>query len=104
MNQETVCQCSVPENRSTWNIARRCWGDVKMWLYLNIWCRYCYRHVMRFAHRYNWHYAPPQNLIASHTSINIDFYGIQSSTTEQYHWCQWCGLRGTTYKCVSKFP
>ena len=57
---------------------------VKRWILFYVWCRHLYRPVMRFAHRYNWHYAPPSQL--------NPIYG------EQNHWCQWCGLRGTTYK------
>lgn len=43
-----------------------------------------YRHVMRFAHRHNWHYAPPNML--------------QDDPVKVHHWCQWCGLRGDTIK------
>jgi len=52
--------------------------QVKRWLFLYIWCRYFYRHVMRLAHRYNWHYAPP----------------IYPEGDTQL-WCQWCGFRMT---------
>lgn len=55
---------------------------IKRWLYLYLWCRYLYRPAMRLAHRYNWHYAPPNT---------FDLYG-----GERNHWCQWCGLRGKT--------
>jgi hypothetical protein len=37
-----------------------------------------YRLVMRIAHRYNWHYAPP----------------IYPDGDTQL-WCQWCGFRQT---------
>lgn len=37
-----------------------------------------YRLVMRIAHRFNWHYAPPCYLEGD-TQL----------------WCQWCGLRAT---------
>jgi len=39
---------------------------------------YFYRLVMRIAHRYNWHYAPP---IYPENDIQL--------------WCKWCGFRQT---------
>ena len=44
--------------------------------------RWLYRPLMRFAHRYNWHYAPAAG------PAHGDNYCLQQ------HWCQWCGLRG----------
>ena len=44
-------------------------GTVRGWFY---------RKIMRLAHRYHWHYAPP-------------FY--PEGDTEL--WCQWCGFRQT---------
>lgn len=41
-----------------------------------------YRLIMRIAHKYHWHYAPPQPIIREGSKIHL--------------WCQWCGLRGTT--------
>lgn len=41
-----------------------------------IWFRLFYRPVMRMAHRFNWHYAPP---IFPEGNTLL--------------WCQWCGLR-----------
>lgn len=38
-----------------------------------------YRLVMRIAHKYNWHYAPP-------------IY----PEGDTHLWCQWCGFRQTT--------
>lgn len=40
---------------------------------------------MRISHKFNIHYAPPSEMSPQ--------YG------ERHHWCQWCGLHGTTYKC-----
>lgn len=58
--------------------------QVRRWMYLHIWCHYCYRPVMQFLHRFNLHYAPPSPRSPQH--------GIQE------HWCKWCGLRGRTWK------
>ena len=41
---------------------------------------YFYRALMRFAHRFDWHYAP--------------IHGPISGGERPYlRWCQWCGLR-----------
>lgn len=50
----------------------------------NMWCRTLYRPVMRLMHRFNLHYAPPSPM--------SPIYG------ERDHWCQWCGLRGKTWR------
>lgn len=39
---------------------------------------FLYRTIMRIAHRYNWHYAPP-------------IY----PEGDTHLWCQWCGFRQT---------
>ena len=66
-------------------IVKRSWDNLSRWCFLNIWCRYCYRHVMRLLHRFNLHYAPPMKQIHDKQPDGII-----------NHWCQWCGLRGTT--------
>jgi hypothetical protein len=43
-----------------------------------------YRLVMRIAHLFNWHYAPPT-------------HGIMPGNDTQL-WCQWCGMRYTVPK------
>lgn len=60
-------------------------SKISNWLYLNIWCRYLYARVMRFTHKHGWHYAPARHYIPGDLAH------------EHHHWCQWCGLRGTTY-------
>lgn len=40
-----------------------------------------YRFVMKMAHKYNWHYAPP---IYPENDIQL--------------WCKWCGFRQTIYR------
>lgn len=57
-------------------------NKVVMWLYLKIWCRIMYRHVMRLIHKFGLHYAPAQK-------------GTKSG--EREHWCEWCGLRGKSW-------
>jgi len=47
-------------------------------------CGYTYRLVMRMAHRFHWHYAPPS---------------FPNHDTQL--WCQWCGLRYTLPKAAS---
>lgn len=48
---------------------------------LTFYRRHFYRSVMRFMHRFNWHYAPPSTLPDERPGV-------------KHHWCQWCGLRG----------
>jgi len=60
---------------------------VRRWVWeqiLTLYRKHLYRHVMKLAHRYNWHYAPPGNCMQPPDDYN------------KHHWCQWCGLRGTT--------
>lgn len=64
-------------------LVRRFWNGLCRWCFLKIWCRHCYRHVMRLLHCFNLHYAPP--------SMMSPRYG------QRDHWCQWCGLRGHTW-------
>lgn len=42
--------------------------------------RFVYRHLMRFAHKFNWHYAP-------------ESLPFEDGSTQL--WCQWCGFRMT---------
>ena len=60
-------------------------NSFKRWMFLNVWCSRLYRPTMRTLHYFNLHYAPP-----SQTQMSL--YG------ERDHWCQWCGLRGTSYR------
>ena len=43
------------------------------WLYY----RFLHRPVMRLAHHFNWHYAPP--------------FVVEDGS--EHRWCHWCGLR-----------
>lgn len=86
MNTETVqncCACaSEPAKpRSLQRVVRRwVWEQI-----LTLFRCHLYRHVMRVAHRYNWHYAPPRGLMEG-----------EKYDGHKHHWCQWCGLRGDT--------
>ena len=43
-----------------------------------------YRTIMKIAHHYNWHYAPPIGPLQPGNDMQL--------------WCQWCGLRETYNK------
>lgn len=81
-------QCETCDARTGERSAGSLQRVVRRWVWeqiLTLYRRHLYRHVMRVAHRYNWHYAPPMDRMHGERpngSIN--------------HWCQWCGLRGTT--------
>ena len=85
MSDTPECNCAAGSGLLQPRLVRRLWNAAKRWMFLNIWCRHCYRHVMRMLHRFDLHHAPPNRLIDGK-------YG------EQNHWCQWCGLRGKTWK------
>lgn len=59
--------------------------NIKRWLYLYVWCRYLYRPVMRFSHRYNWHYMP-----------------LSYPERDTIAWCHWCGIRYTIKRGIQK--
>lgn len=82
MSEDSLPQCATGESWKP-SKTRVAWNAVKRWLFLNVWCRHMYRHVMRAIHRFDLHHAP--------SNIFAPQYG------ERNHWCQWCGLRGTTY-------
>lgn len=50
---------------------------------MSLYYYFLYRPLMRLAHRYNWHYAPP----------------IYPEGDTQL-WCKWCGFRETTKRRV----
>lgn len=54
---------------------RSFWIGVKRFI---MWRGYLYRIIMRIAHKFNWHYAPP----------------IYPDGDTQL-WCKWCGFRRT---------
>jgi len=47
-----------------------------------------YRALMKFAHKYGWHYAPEKPMPMPNTS----------APGTHMCWCTWCGLRGTVYR------
>lgn len=50
--------------------------------WLRLWFRTGYRPFQRFVHRFNWHHTKRLGPFPDGT---------------QQEWCQWCGLRHTTY-------
>jgi hypothetical protein len=81
MSEENQCAdaCNSGPGRKVYKFAEFR-HRISRWLFLNIWCRHCYRPVMRLMHRFNLHYAPPSPMSPQ--------FGRRD------HWCQWCGLRG----------
>lgn len=59
---------------------RQNWRDMRvLGLRRYLFLRYAYRHVMRFAHRFNWHYM--------HRTEHI------MPGNDTMLWCHWCGAR-----------
>lgn len=50
-----------------------------------VYARFFYRGVMRVAHRFHWHYAPPSY-----------------PDGDTMLWCHWCGFRSVTKRAFSK--
>ncbi|CAB4167932.1 hypothetical protein UFOVP868_68 [uncultured Caudovirales phage] len=53
---------------------------------------FCYRALMRFAHRFNWHYAP---IIGPMMCDPGD-----PREGKRQRWCQWCGMRDWVIECT----
>jgi hypothetical protein len=89
--------CALPRNKTLNFYMRKWYFGVLYWIYLYIWCRYCYRHIMRLMHKFNLHYTkvvmPYEKEDFSVTVIGVDIKG-----KKQQLWCQWCGLRGDVIK------
>ena len=87
-DQETTC---YPEKITFKDHFKKHYYSFLLWVYLYIWCRYCYRHVMRLLHKFNLHYAPP-----------IFMEKFEQNNPYREHWCKWCGLRGDVWNSKIK--
>jgi hypothetical protein len=71
------------------------WDEETGWLYSV--CVFFYSRsygaVQKFLHKHGLHYAPKQSMPQG-TELKRGLDG--KPVYENYHWCQWCGLRGTT--------
>ena len=47
-------------------------------VYLHVYCRHIYRHLMRLIHRFGW----------------CSMKRMHSIDGPVHYWCQWCGMRG----------
>lgn len=89
MDESVNCACvTIDRKKPSW--FRRRVMATRRWLFLNVWCRHLYRPTMLLLHRFNLHYAPPMPLSPQYGKI--------------CHWCQWCGLRGETFKFDPNAP
>lgn len=99
--EEMTCndpQCSASEKKTMRHYLRKWRGELWYWLFLNIWCRHCYRHVMKFAHRFNWHHME-RTPILDETSTSPD-KGLLGylAYRKRYLRCSWCGVSGYVLK------
>lgn len=69
------------------SIFRRVYNQISRWVFLNIWCSWLYRPTMKILHYFNIHYTPPLQI----------YNGELQKHGKKDHWCQWCGLRGSTW-------
>lgn len=87
-------QCQAAQTPPSTRASRfRCFVRARLhdayWQIKLLFLRIAYRHIMRLAHYFGWHYAPVR--------------GPYLPGGEYQRWCQWCGLRGTVID-VSKGP
>lgn len=102
MNDKQNAQAvnSFSKNNSINYYLRKWYYGCVYWIYLHIWCRYCYRHVMRLLHKFNLHYTTVYIIKNDDKDYIIPSkYECLSDKSEKQHlWCQWCGLRGDVIK------
>lgn len=67
-------------------------NKISYFLFLNVWCRFCYRPCMKILHKFNLHYMPPSPM---------DKY---KKFGKIYHKCDWCGLSGYTIRYENNIP
>ena len=89
------CVDALPQKKTISHYLRKWYYGILDWMYLYIWCRYCYRHVMKLMHRFNLHYTHVVMPFEKEqfTSPIGDVKGIK-----QHLHCRWCGLRGDVLK------
>jgi len=84
----------MTEKKTLNHYLRKYYYGLLYWMFLNIWCRYFYRHVMKIMHKFNLHYtveAMPHEIIDTAISCG-------KLMKKRHLWCQWRGLRGDVLK------
>jgi hypothetical protein len=80
---EELCAYSNDETPNYRSKYRDGINKIKMWMFLNIWCRYLYQPITKTMHKIGICYMSPSPMNPK--------YGKQN------YWCQWCGIRGTKW-------
>ena len=88
---------SLPQKKTISHYYRKWKLSIYFWLYLNIWCRYCYSHIMKLMHKFNLHYTTVV-MPYEKEDFNASIIGEDIKGKKQHLWCQWCGLRGDVIK------
>lgn len=106
MNETNDCLSQLPQKKNINHYLRKWYYGFLYWMYLYIWCRYCYRHVMKLMHKFNLHHTTvlmPSTVVMPYEKENVDFSQIGDKVLKKKHlWCQWCGLRGDVLEYDNK--
>lgn len=101
--QEEAREVSSLSKKKTINHYLRKWYyGCLYWIHLYIWCRYCYRHVMRLLHKFNLHYTTAYIIRDDDKNYIMPAKYTGGKNEKQHLWCQWCGLRGDIIKYNNK--
>lgn len=97
----TETNASLPQEKTINHYLRKWYYGVLYWMYVYIWCRYCYRHIMKLMHKFNLHYTRVV------TPLEKEEVSMSSSVSDikikkQHLHCSWCGLRGEVLKYEHK--
>ena len=85
--------CCLPKKKTLNHYLRKWYYGALYWMYLYIWLRYCYRHVMKLMHKFNLHHTTVVMPLEKE-NYNASIIGGDVKCKTRHLWCQWCGLRG----------
>ncbi len=91
---------SLPQKKTIRHYLRKWYYGFLFWVYLYIWCRYCYSHIMKLMHKFNLHYTTVV-MPYEKEDFNASIIGDVRLKRKQLH-CRWCGLRGDVLEYKTK--
>lgn len=97
----TETNASLPQEKTMTHYLRKWYYGVLYWMYVYIWCRYCYRHIMKLMHKFNLHYTRVVMPFEKEEVVTENILGNIRIKKQHLH-CSWCGLRGEVLKYEHK--
>ncbi len=88
---------ALPQKKTLSYYLRKWYYGFLYWMYLYIWCRYCYSYIMKLMHKFNLHYT---TVVEPYQKVEVDATFGDVKGRKQHLWCQWCGLRGDVIKFI----